>query len=88
MPTDQCADEIDVVDHQIQNDSDVGTTRIEWRQSIALDKPRLVDVRQRGTNRAVEPLDMACLDQCTGPLRQRQQLVSFTERRRDRLLDE
>ncbi len=88
MAAHQRTHEIDVVDHEIEHDGDVRTARIERRQTIALDEAGLLDVRQRGTNRAIESLDVACLDQRARSRRDPQELVRLGQRRRDRLLDE
>ena len=85
---DERVHEVDVVDHEVEHDRDVGPARIERRQAVALDEPRRVDVRQRGADRAIEPLDVARLHQRAVRARERQHLVGLVERRRDRLLDQ
>ena len=88
MPTNQRPNQIDVVNHEVEHDRDVGAARIEGCEPIALDESRPLDVRERSANCPVEPLDVSRLDQGAGALRQRQELVRLAERRRDRLLDE
>ena len=64
--------EVDVVDHQVEHDRDVGAARIERREPVALDEARRVDVRQRRADRAVEPLDVSRLQRSRrAPLRSR-----------------
>ena len=50
--------------------------------------PGLVHVRKRGAHRAVEPLDVADLDDHALLARELEERIGFFERRRDRLLDE
>src|SRR4051812_12283665 len=76
------------MDHQIEHDGDLGATRIERRQSIALDESWLVHERQCRANRAIETLDVSGLDQRARPPSERKQLVRLFERGGDRLLDE
>ena len=87
-PPDERAHEVDVVDHQVEHDRDVGAARIERRQPVALDEPRVVDVRQRGAHGAIEPLDVAGLQHRARAPRDREQRVGFLDRRRDRLFDQ
>src|SRR5687768_2606576 len=51
VPPDKRADQVDVVDHQVENDRDVGSAWIEWSKAVALDEARLADERKRGSNR-------------------------------------
>ncbi len=39
--------EVNVVDHEIQNDGNVGAARIEWSEAIALDEARRIDEWER-----------------------------------------
>jgi hypothetical protein len=80
--------QIDVVNHEIEHDGDVGATRIERREAIALDEPGRAHVRQRRPNGAVESLDVAGLHDHTRSPREREQLVRLLEADRDWLLDE
>ena len=55
------ANEVDVVDHQVEHDRDVGAARIERRQPIALDEPRRCRRTAARAHGAVEALDVARL---------------------------
>ena len=81
-------DEVDVVDHEIEHDSDIGPAWIERRQPITVDESRRLDERQGGTHRPIEPLDMPGLDQCPALRGDGQQFIRFGERRGQRLLDQ
>src|SRR5688572_12924581 len=87
MAPDERADEVDVMDHEIQHDGDVRPARIEGSEPIALDESRRVDERERSPDRAIEPLHVSGLNQRASPLRNRHQLIGLGERGRDRFLD-
>ena len=76
------------MDHQVEHDGDVRSARAERGETLAVDEPRLLDVRQRGSNSPIESLYMPDLDHHAILLGQRQQGVCLLQRRRDGLFDE
>src|SRR5204863_8025122 len=58
----QLEDQVEIVNHQIEYHRDVGAARLERRQALRLQEPRLLEIRRRGAYRAVEPLDVAHLE--------------------------
>ena len=49
------------MNHEIEDHGDVRAAWLKWRQALGLEKPRLVEIRRRGADRAIEPLHMAHL---------------------------
>src|SRR5438270_3363491 len=86
--SDECQQQIDVVDHQIEHHGDVRAAEAERRQSLAVDEPRTLDVWKRRPHRAVESFDVSDLHDDPALLRQIEQGIRFLKRRRNRLLDE
>src|SRR5918992_4019234 len=80
--------QIDVVNHQVEDDSDVRAAGVEGRETIALDESRRTDVRQRRPDRPVEPLDVPGLYDHAGASCELEQLVRLLEADGDRLLDQ
>src|SRR5437868_1183260 len=85
---DQGEEQVDVVNHQIEHDGDVGAARAERRQPFAVDEPRSLDVRQRGAYRAIEPLDVTDLNQHSLLAGEIEECICLFESCRDRLFDE
>ena len=54
--------QIEVVNHEIEDHGHVGAARLERRQPVDLQKPGFVQVRCRRPHGAVEPLDVADLE--------------------------
>jgi hypothetical protein len=81
-------DNLDVVDHQIENDVDIQAATGEGPEPIHLDEDRRADHRERGHDRRVVPFDVA--DRQHPPLRPREshERVRLREARRHRLLHE
>ena len=48
--------EVEVVDHEVENDGDVRAARLERGEAVDLEEARLVQVRRRRPHGAVEPL--------------------------------
>jgi hypothetical protein len=80
--------EVDVVNHEIEHDGDVRAARIERREPVALDEARLLDVRQRRANRAIESLDVPGLHERTRAAARWRELIGLVQGRGDRLLDQ
>ncbi len=80
--------EVDVVNHEIEHDGDVRPAGIEWREPVTVDESRRLHERERRTDRSIESLDVARLDQRARPLRDGEQIIGFGERCGERLLDE
>ena len=76
------------MDHQVEHHRHVGAARVERREPVAVDEQRMLHVRQRGADRAVEALDVPDLHHHALRLGERQQFVGLLERRGDRLLDQ
>src|SRR5258706_469651 len=85
---DERQQQIDVVDHQVEDYRDIRSSRAERRQPLAVDESRAFDMRKRGTHGSVESLDVTDLDHHALPARELKQRVGLFERRRDGLLDE
>ena len=54
----ECENEIEIVDHEIENDRHVGAARTELRQAMRLDELRLRVIRAECAKSFVKPLDM------------------------------
>jgi hypothetical protein len=78
---DQQLDQVDVVDHQIQDHVDVGAARRERREPVRLDEQRLLqDVLERD-QRGIEALEVADLEDPLLPLGERDQPRRLVQRR-------
>jgi hypothetical protein len=88
VATDYGSHQVDVMNHQIQDDGNVGAARVERGQPVALDEAGRADVRERGPDCPIEALDMTGLHDDASAPRQREQLVSLLERHGDGLLDQ
>src|SRR5205085_10974605 len=75
----ECANKIDVVNHQVEDDSDVRSARVEWREAIALDESWRLDEGKRGADCAVEPLDVPGLHHRTRAARDGEECIGFLE---------
>ena len=82
----QVQHQVEVVDHQVEHDRDVGAPRLERRQPLALDVPRPVEIGLRRAKRAVVALDVPDLKLHPAARRRGDQGVGLGQRRRERLL--
>ena len=76
------------MDHDVEDDVDVGAALGERREALALDEARLRDEPLDRADRRVEPLEVADLEHALGADRELEQLLAIRDRRRERLLDE
>jgi hypothetical protein len=72
--TDQALDQVDVVDHQVEHDVDVGAAFLERRQAMRLDELRRAQRARQREDRRVEALEVAHLQHAPGPGGKRDQL--------------
>ena len=66
-------DEIEIVDHQVEHDGDVGPPGLEGRQPVALQIAGIVQVGPRRAHGAVEALDVPDLERHPAARRRRDQ---------------
>ena len=84
----QRKDEVDVVDHQIQDHRGVRPSGLKRRHAQGLDEPRPIEPRFRGEEDAIEALDVSDPENDALLLRERDDLVRLRQAGRERLLDE
>jgi hypothetical protein len=84
----QAQHEIEVVNHEIENNCNIGPARPEWRKSMAFHENRLVEVRLARTQRSIEALDVTDLNERTRFFGGFQHAVGRSQVRRNRFLDE
>ena len=58
----QLEDQVQVVDHQVEDDGDIGPAGLKRRQPIGLEETRLLEIWGRRANGPVEPLDVTNLE--------------------------
>ena len=58
----QVQHQVEVVDHEVEHDGDVGAPGLERRQPLALDVPRSVEIGLGGAKGAIEALDVPHLE--------------------------
>ena len=66
--------DVDVVNHEVEHDIDVGAALPIRREPVALNEPRRVQIRLRGQDRGVEALEMPDLEDPLLPRRELDQL--------------
>src|SRR5205823_10424130 len=79
--------EVDVVDHQVEQDVDVERARHEDAQALGLEVADVADEVRDGGDRWVVSLDVAYLYDAAARRRDVDQLPRFVDARRNRLLD-
>ena len=84
----QVQDQVEVVDHEIEHDGDVGAARLEGGEALALEVERMVQQRLRGPQRLVEALDVPDLQLDALPRRLGDQLVGLAHGGGERLFHE
>jgi hypothetical protein len=72
--------QVQIVNHEIEHDSDVRTARLKRCQPQALDVAGTIEIPFRRPERAVVSLDMTDLKLYSLAVRRRDQLVRFGER--------
>ena len=76
------------MDHEVEDYRDIGPARLERREPLGLQKPRLVEVRSRRAHRAIESLDMPDLEAYAALVRRVHQLLGPRQRVGERLFDQ
>jgi hypothetical protein len=82
---DQAEDDVDVVDHQVEHDVDVGGARLERREPVTFHEARAHDAVAHGHERGVEALEVPDAQLEPAGFRGRDQRVGLLERRSERL---
>ena len=77
--SDQLLDQVDVVDHQVEDHVDVGAARLERRQAMGLDEQRRAQHVGERHERGVEALEMADLEDPAARRGERDQRVGLVE---------
>ena len=85
---DQLLDEVDVVDHEIEHDADVGAAQLERREPVRLDEAQLLQTAGRGQDRRIETFEVADLQRAVVNTRDVDELARLGNGGRDGLLDE
>jgi hypothetical protein len=80
--------EIEIVNHEIEHDGDIGAARLERSQPKTLDVARTVQERLRRPECAVVPLDVTHLQLHPPSLGAGDEVVRLSQRYRERLLHE
>ena len=81
-------DDVEVVDHEVQHDVDVGAALGERREAVTLDEARLADDAVERADRRVEALEMADLQHAPAADGELEQRLALVHRRGERLLDQ
>ena len=76
------------MDHQVEDDVDVGAARLERGEPVRLDEQGLAQHVGQRQDRGVEALEMADLKHDAARVRERDQRVRLLERRRDRFFEQ
>jgi len=88
LRADQLEDQVEIVNHEIEDHRDVGAAGLERRQPLGLQEPRLVEVGGRGPHRPIESLHVTDLQAHAALPRRLHQLLGTGQRVGQRLLDE
>ncbi len=80
-------DDIDVMNHQVEHDIDIGGARVEWRQPVRLDEGRGLQGIAQVDQRGIETFEVTDLDQQVIRQCQFDQVIGFIHGDRNRLLD-
>src|SRR5262249_22754483 len=81
-------DDVEVVDHEVQDNVDVGAALGERREPVTLDEAGLRDEPVEGEHGRIEALEMPGLQDATAPHRELDERLRLFHRRRERLLDQ
>ncbi len=81
-------DEIEIVNHEVEDDRDVGAARLERCQALGLEEARLLEIGRRGAHRPIESLDVTYLEAQPALTRRVYELLGTGERIRERLFHE
>ena len=73
----QVQHEVEIVDHEVEHDGDVGAAGLERRQPLALDVARAVEIGLGRAERAVVALDVAHLELEAAPRRRGDERVGL-----------
>ena len=80
--------EIEIVNHEVEDDRDVGAARLERRQALGLQETRLLQIWCRGAHRSIESLDVAYLEAQAALPGYLHELLGTGQRVGQRLLDQ
>ena len=81
-------DHVEVVDHQVEDDVDIGAALAERRQAVALDEARPGDDAGQGADRRVEALEVPDLQDAPARVRRIDQRLPLRDRDGHRLFDQ
>ena len=78
--------QVEIVNHQVEHDRDIGAPRLERREPLALDVPRPVEIGLRGAKGAIVALDVPHLELHLAPRRRGDEGIGLGDRGREWLL--
>ena len=88
LGADQGQDQVDVVDHEVQDDADIGRAEGEAGGPHGVDEPGRAEVRQHGREGRVEAFDVADLEDAVMAAGRLDQLVGLGQRGGQGLFDQ